>query len=299
MTRGSEEVRIGDYEYKHGDSKDILKEYSDGYFNLVVTSPPYNVGKDYEIKETIERYLENQKSIIDEIVRVTNERGSICWQVGNYIDKKTGEVFPLDIYYYQIFKSYGLKLRNRIMWHFGHGLHASKRLSGRYETILWFTKSDDYIFNLDPIREVQKYPGKKHYKGPNKGKLSGNPGGKNPSDVWEIPNVKANHVEKTSHPCQFPIVLVDRLVKSMTNEGDMVLDPFAGVGSTIISAIRNRRNAVGIEAREDYIEIGEDRVKKLKEDTLKIREDVPTYIITWFKSVTIKQDILIPAFCLV
>ena len=119
------------------------------------------------------------------------------------------EIGLLDIFYYQIFKKYNLFLRNRIIWHFGHGLHASKRFSGRYETILWFTKSKDYIFNLDAVRVPAKYPGKRHYKGKNKGKLSGNPKGKNPSDlweiaidewakeVWEIPNVKSNHPEKT------------------------------------------------------------------------------------------------------
>ena len=110
------------------------------------------------------------------------------------------------------------------------GLHCKKRLSGRYETILWFTKSDDYTFNLDPIRVPQKYPNKKYFKGKNKGKLSCNPLGKNPSDVWEIPNVKHNHVEKTEHPCQFPVELVDRLVLSLTNEGDVVFDPFLDLG---------------------------------------------------------------------
>jgi adenine-specific DNA-methyltransferase len=128
-------------------------------------------------------------------VRLLHPRGSICWQVGNHVDD--GEVVPLDIVLYPIFKEHGLKLRNRIVWHFEHGLHCTKRLSGRYETILWFTKSNDYTFNLDPIRVPSKYPGKKHFKGPRAGQLSGNPLGKNPSDVWIFPNVKNNHVEKT------------------------------------------------------------------------------------------------------
>lgn len=268
---------LGQYKYLHGDSERVLKKFKNGYFKLVVTSPPYNVGKDYEIKKSIEEYLSNQRRIIEEIVRVTDEDGSICWQVGNYIDKKSKEVFPLDIYYYEIFKSFGLKLRNRIIWHFGHGLHASSRFSGRYETILWFTKSDDYTFNLDNVRVGQKYPGKKHYKGPNKGKYSGNPMGKNPTDIWEIPNVKSNHVEKTIHPCQFPITLVDRLVLSMTNEDEWVLDPFAGVGSTLLSSIRNSRNAVGIEKMSNYISIGKKRIEDMRNGILKIREDVPVY----------------------
>ncbi len=156
-----------------GDTYENLKKINDIKFDLVITSPPYNIGKRYETKTSIEKYLETQEKIIKELINVTSDKGSICWQVGNYV--KNGEVFPLDIYYYQIFKKYGLKLRNRIIWHFGHGLHASKRFSGRYETILWFTKSDDYIFNLNNVRIPSKYPGKRHFKGPNKGKLSGNP----------------------------------------------------------------------------------------------------------------------------
>jgi len=164
-----------------GDTFENLKTMENQKFDLVITSPPYNVGKEYETKVSIEKYLEQQEEVIKELIRVTSGKGSICWQVGNYVDK--GEVFPLDIFYYQIFKKHGLKLRNRIIWHFGHGLHASNRFSGRYETILWFTKTNNYIFNLDDVRIPAKYPGKRHFKGPKKGELSGNPDGKNPSDI--------------------------------------------------------------------------------------------------------------------
>ena len=123
------------YNLINGDSLTVLKEIENGKFDLIITSPPYNVGKSYETKTNIEKYLESQEEIINELVRTLSFRGNLCWQVGNYVDK--GEVFPLDIYYYQIFKKHGLKLRNRIIWYFGHGLHASNRFSGRYETILW------------------------------------------------------------------------------------------------------------------------------------------------------------------
>ncbi|RMG00896.1 MAG: site-specific DNA-methyltransferase, partial [Acidobacteria bacterium] len=171
-----------------------------------------------------------------------------------------------------IFKELGMKLRNRIIWKFGHGLHASKRFSGRYETILWFTKSDRYIFNLDAVRVPAKYPGKRHFKGPNKGKPSGNPLGKNPSDVWEIlvqdweelvwdiPNVKSNHPEKTIHPCQFPIELVERCVLALTNEGDWVFDPYMGVGSSLIAAIMHGRRAMGCEKEAEYVAIARQRL---------------------------------------
>jgi DNA modification methylase len=270
-----------EFELKTGDALNVLNSIEDETFDLIITSPPYNVGKSYETKTSIEKYLETQEEIIIELIRTLSGKGNLCWQVGNYIDK--GEVFPLDVFYYQIFKKHGLKLRNRIIWHFGHGLHASNRFSGRYETILWFSKSDDYIFNLDPVRVPAKYPGKRHFKGPNKGKLSGNPLGKNPSDIWEIvlqdwesamwniPNVKSNHPEKTTHPCQFPIELVERCILALTDEKSWVLDPFAGVGSTIIAAIKNNRNAIGIEKEKDYCNVANNRIEDFKEGRLKIR----------------------------
>lgn len=236
---------------------------------LIVTSPPYNIGKEYEKKKTSELYIEQQASAIAEAVRLLHPHGSICWQVGNHVDD--GEIFPLDILLYPIFKTHGLKLRNRIVWTFGHGLHCQKRFSGRHETILWFTKEDEYTFNLDPVRVPSKYPEKKHFKGPNKGKFSSNPLGKNPSDVWDIPNVKSNHVEKTDHPCQFPVGLVERLVLSLTNAGDSVLDPYLGVGSTAIAALKNGRHAFGCDVVQDYIDIALERVHQLHDGTLRVR----------------------------
>ena len=264
-----------------GDTGEFLKTVDSGSVMLSITSPPYNIGKEYELQVSMEKYLENQGKIIEQLVRVMHSNGSICWQVGNYVKK--GEVFPLDIFYYDLFKKHGLKLRNRIVWYFGHGLHASKRFSGRYETILWFTKTDNYIFNLDAIRVPSKYPGKCHYKGKNKGKPSGNPLGKNPSDIWgfvaqewdkelwDIPNVKSNHPEKTIHPCQFPIELVERCVLALTNEKDFVLDPYCGVASTLIAGIKHKRKVMGCEKEAEYIKLGKERIVEFLRGNLKLR----------------------------
>ncbi len=252
-----------------GDCLDLLATLPDGLVKLVVTSPPYNLGKPYESRLRLKEYLQQQRRVIEQCVRVLDPRGSICWQVGNYVEN--GEILPLDIVLYPIFADLGLHLRNRIVWHFGHGLHASRRFSGRYEVILWFTKGDQYTFNLDAVRVPQKYPHKKHFKGPRKGELSGHPLGKNPSDVWEIPNVKANHVEKTIHPCQFPVELVERLVLALTDAGDWVLDPFIGVGSTAIAALMHRRRAIGAEIKPEYIAIARERVRLAEEGRLRIR----------------------------
>ena len=236
---------------------------------LIMTSPPYNLGKTYERRSPLDDYLDGQARVISECVRLLHPKGSICWQVGNYVSD--GEVVPLDTMLYPMFKAHGLKLRNRIVWHFGHGLHSSKRLSGRYETINWFTKSDDYTFNLNPIRVPSKYPNKRHFKGPNVGKLSGNPLGKNPSDVWEFPNVKSNHVEKTIHPCQFPVELVERLVLSMTDPGDSVFDPYMGVGSTVVAAAKHGRAGYGCDIVQEYVDIAHERLRALRHGTLRTR----------------------------
>ncbi len=178
---------------------------------------------------------------------------------------------PLDMVLYPMFKAHSLKLRNRIIWHYEHGLHCSKRFSGRYETILWFTKEDNYTFNLDPVRVPTKYPQKKHFRGPKAGQLSGNPLGKNPSDVWIIPNVKNNHIEKTTHPCQFPVELIERLVLALTNPSDTVLDPYMGVGSSVIAAVKQQRRGFGCDIDPQYVAIAQERLDALAAGTLKTR----------------------------
>lgn len=254
---------------KCSDNIDFMRSLKKESMNLIVTSPPYNIGKEYERKTSLDVYIEQQASAIAEAVRLLHPKGSICWQVGNHVDN--GEIFPLDVVLYNLFKQHGLKLRNRIIWTFGHGLHCQQRFSGRHETILWFTKSDDYIFNLDPVRVPSKYPNKKHFKGPKRGELSGNPLGKNPSDVWDIPNVKANHVEKTDHPCQFPVALVERLVLALTNPGQSVLDPYLGVGSSAIAALKHGRMAYGCDITPQYIDIAMDRIDSFYAGELRTR----------------------------
>lgn len=251
------------------DNLSFMRPLPDGMMKLIVTSPPYNIGKRYERRSPLDAYIQSQAQVISECVRLLDPRGSLCWQVGNHVDG--GEIFPLDIWLYPIFHEHGLKLRNRIVWHFEHGLHCTRRFSGRYETILWFTKSDDYHFELDPVRVPSKYPGKKHFKGPKAGQLSGNPLGKNPSDLWTIPNVKHNHVEKTDHPCQFPVELVERLVLSMTRPGDNVFDPYMGVGSSVVAALKNERTGYGCDIAKDYVDMAWERVHLLRAGLLKTR----------------------------
>ena len=257
-----------------GDCLDAMQKLPDNSIQLVLTSPPYGITTAYAKKSPLKKYLEWIKPIIHEIVRILAPTGAIAFQVGTYVDNK--EIYPLDMEFYPLFREYGLHLRNRIVWHFGSGFHARYRLSGRHETVMWWTASDEYTFNLDNIRVPQKEPGKIGYRGKKKGELSGNPLGKNPSDVWldlahqefdsalidQCPNVKGSHVEKTAHPCQMPIELCERCVLAWSKPGDIVLDPFAGVGSTLCAAVRNGRNALGLELSAEYVKCARERVQK-------------------------------------
>ncbi len=254
------------------DCIELVQRLSAESIDATITSPPYCIGKDYENETSTEDFVANHTKLLPEIVRITKPGGSICWQVGYHISN--GVVTPLDYIIHQLMAKHPeMKLRNRIIWTFGHGLHPQKRFSGRHETILWFTKGSDYSFNLDAVRVQQRYPGKRAYKGDKKGQLSGNPLGKNPSDVWDLPNVKAQHPEKTDHPCQFPIALAERLIKAVTKSGDIVFDPYMGSGTTAVAAFNLGRRFLGAEINRDYFEICKDRLALARKGLLPQRGD--------------------------
>lgn len=270
-----------------GDAGYHLAEIPERSVDLIVCSPPYNIGKIYEREKKLsfEEYLSWQETIVARLAKIVKEGGSICWQVGNHV--KNGTVTPLDIPFFKIFTDHGFSLRNRIIWRFNFGRNSDRRFSGRYETVLWFTLGDNYKFNLDPVRVPQLYPGKRHSKnrGAIAGQPSGNPKGKNPSDywefsaerdfidnpVWDIPNVKARHPEKTEHPCQFPIELAERCILALTDPDDFVLDPFVGTGSTLIAAAKHGRRGIGIEKDPTFASLANDRIQALIEGHLPMR----------------------------
>jgi len=271
----------------HGDVLERLKAVPNHSCALVISSPPYNIRKPYERndKRSLQEYTSWQSEIVSSISDKLSADGSICWQVGTYVSE--GELFPLDLIFLDLFRKNGFKLRNRIIWRYNFGLNADRRFSGRYETLLWLTKSDDYYFNLDPVRIPQLYPGKRHSKarGDKAGKPSGNPLGKNPSDywefsaaadfkenpVWDIPNVKSKHPEKTDHPCQFPVELAERCVLALSKEGDRVLDPFLGTGASLIAAVKHGRTGTGIDREQAYLDMAEQRLADLVRGILPMR----------------------------
>ncbi|MFM7407785.1 MAG: DNA-methyltransferase [Cuspidothrix sp.] len=235
------------------DCLQMLCKLPDESVDLVVSSPPYNLGKEYESKQALDIYLKEQILVLKQCARILKKTGSLFWQVGSFADK--GMLIPLDIRFFPIIESCNLIPRNRIIWARQHGLHAQKKFSCRHETILWFSKSDNYKFNLDAIRVPQKYQNKKHFRGNRKGELSCNPDGKNPGDIWMFRNVKHNHEEQTIHPCQFPEDLVARIILATTEKNDIVLDPYMGTGTVAVVARDYERHFIGTEIETKYHEV--------------------------------------------
>ena len=249
----------------NGDCLELLRELKDESVDTIVSSPPYNIGKEYENRKHLDSYLKSQSEVLKECYRVLKPTGSIFWQVGSY--SLNGSLIPLDVKFFPIFENLGMISRNRIIWLRPHGLHASKKFSGRHETILWFSKSNDYKFNLDNIRVPQKYQNKKHHSGEKHGELSCNPDGKNPGDIWAFRNVKHNHEEQTIHPCQFPEDLIARVILCSTDKGDVVLDPYMGTGTVAVVANENSRKYVCSEIDSSYFEVASRRLSGLPNDS--------------------------------
>jgi len=244
----------------HGEAIDTLQELPNACIDLIVSSPPYNIGKEYEARQPLQVYLEEQMQILKHCARILKKSGSIFWQVGAYSHQ--GVLIPLDVKIFPILESLELIPRNRIIWVRQHGVHARRKFSCRHETVLWFTKSDSYTFNLDSIRVPQKYRNKKAWKGKNKGELTCNPLGKNPGDIWVFRNVKHNHEEQTIHPCQFPEDLIARIILSVTNERDVVFDPYMGAGTVAVVARELQRHYLGTELEAKYHNVAIRRIRE-------------------------------------
>jgi adenine-specific DNA-methyltransferase len=243
----------------------LLRSLPDNCVDLIVSSPPYNLGKEYETRRELEIYLEEQTGVLHECARVLKDTGSLFWQVGAFAD--AGMLIPLDIRIFPILERTGLIPRNRIIWARTHGLHARRKFSCRHETLLWFTKSDSYVFNLDAIRVPQKYQDKKHFKGERKGELSCHPDGKNPGDIWVFRNVRHNHEEETIHPCQFPEDMIARIILATTNKGDLVLDPYMGAGTVAVVARDHARHFLGAEIEPKYHQVARRRLAGEPDET--------------------------------
>ncbi|HCE1391081.1 TPA: site-specific DNA-methyltransferase [Vibrio parahaemolyticus] len=241
-----------------------MQKLSDGLVDLTITSPPYNIGKEYEEISVLDNYLSWCTEWLNEIYRITKCDGSFWLNVGYFEVKDKGLAVPIS---YLLWDKSQFYMLQEVVWNYAAGVACKKRFSPRNEKLLWYVKNPKkYTFNLDEVRDPNvKYPNQKK-----NGKLRCNPLGKNPSDVWQIAKVTSgknrSSVERTPHPAQFPIEMVERMLKSSSNEGDLILDPFMGSGSTAECALRNNRYVIGFELEDKYIGYARDRITNYLQD---------------------------------
>lgn len=231
-----------------GDCRDLLKKLPDNSVNLVITSPPYNIGKPYgkySDKKTLDEWKELINEVSHEIYRVLAPNGSFFLNLSPIPYGKEKEILPLPFIGYEILKNNNFKIRNIITWTFNNMQNCTNRLSGRYENIIWAVKDlNNYVFNLDDVRIP--------YITQNDKRLTGN--GRNPTDVWYFNRV--NNVTKKklnlNHPTIYPIEMIERIILMASNEKDVVLDPFLGSGTTVAAAIKLNRKGIGYEIDDNY-----------------------------------------------
>lgn len=248
----------------HGESLAIMDTFPDGFIDLTITSPPYNIGKEYEIVRAIDEYVDWTAEWTKKVCRLTADHGSFWLNLGYTPISQQGKAVPLP---YLIWGHVPFYFIQEIVWNYGAGVAGRLFFSPRNEKFLWFVKNPDrYTFNLDSVRDTNvKYPNQKK-----NGKLKCNPLGKNPTDVWQIPKVTsgANRAspERTAHPAQFPIALITRIALASSNEDAVLFDPFAGSGSVLETALRTGRKAIGIEKEKRYVDMAIDRIKRVRQE---------------------------------
>lgn len=205
------------------DCSEFMKRLNNDIIDLTITSPPYNIGKEYEKILKTEDYLQWCEKWMNQIFQITSPFGSFWLNLGYFEVAKKGKCVPIS---YLLWDKSPFYLLQEIVWQYGAGVSTKKIFAPRNEKYMWYVKnSDRYTFNLDSVRDKNvKYPLQKK-----NGKLKCNPLGKNPGNVWDIPKVtsgkKRSSTERVDHPAQFPLAILDRVIKASTNENDLVFDP--------------------------------------------------------------------------
>jgi adenine-specific DNA-methyltransferase len=256
---GQPKFRGDRYAIYHGDCLDLLSNVPEGAIDLTFTSPPYNIGKEYETVRPIEEFIDWCAEWIEKVHKATTANGALLLNVGYVSLPGRAKNIPIP---YLLWDRIPFFLQQEIVWNYGAGVSARKFLSPRNEKMLWYVRDEsNYVFNLDDIRDPDvAYPNQKK-----NGKLRCNTIGKNPSDVWQIAKVTSGKgrasKERTPHPAQFPLDLCERAIKGFSPENGIVLDPFLGSGSAIDGCLRWGRYSIGFEIREDYCAIAAERVE--------------------------------------
>ncbi len=248
----------------HVDAMEAMACLPENVFDLAITSPPYNIGKEYETTMPLPNYIDWSENWINQAYRLCKPFGALWLNLGYTEVPERGRAVPIA---YLLWDRIPYFLLQEVVWNYGAGVATKRIFSPRNEKFLWLVKSpDNYTFNLDDVRDPNtKYPNQKK-----NGKIRVNPLGKNPTDVWQFPKVTTGQgltgrrasPERTKHPAQFPLSVIDRIVKACSNPGEVVFDPFIGSGTTAEAAIGNGRNAVGFEIKSEYIDIAVERLER-------------------------------------
>ena len=273
---GAPTIAIDDVLIYHGDALELLRRFPDSLIDLTITSPPYNIGKQYEQIRELGDYISWCSNWIDLIHGATTSHGAFWLNVGYLRIPGKAKAIPIP---YLLWDRVNFFLIQEIVWHYGAGVASRKSFSPRNEKFLWYVKDEqEYTFNLDAVRDPNvKYPNQKK-----NGKLKCNPFGKNPTDVWNTSVTEASTIatdvwtvpkvtsgknrsssERTGHPAQFPFAVIDRIIKACSNPGDVVLDPFVGSGTVAEAALRNGRKVIGFEIYAPYVDILRNRINNV------------------------------------
>jgi adenine-specific DNA-methyltransferase len=242
-----------------GDCLELMQQLPADIFHLTVTSPPYNIGKEYEDVLPLETYLAWSSAWIHHVYRLTTSNGAFWLNLGYLPIENKAKAIPIA---YLLWDRIPFYLIQEIVWHYAAGVSGRKFFSPRNEKFLWYVKNpDNYTFNLDDVRDPDvKYPNQKK-----NGKIKVNPLGKNPGDVWRFAKVtsgsKRSSKERTAHPAQYPQEVITRIVKASSNEGDLLLDPFMGSGTTAIVGLSLNRPVIGFELKSEYCDVAAERIE--------------------------------------
>lgn len=230
-------------ELRCGDAIEELRTLSDESIDLIIADPPYNLGKDYGNNHDLkgfDEYISFTRAWLSEAKRVLKPHGTIYVFMGVRFISYLYDVLDRELQLY--FNSW-------VVWHYTQGLGKTKGFSPRHDDILVFNKTKDFIFNLDDIRVPQKF-----YRERN------NMRGANPGDVWQFSHVHYSNPNRQDHPTQKPEGIIERIVLTSSNKGDIVLDPFSGSGTTLRVCQQLDRNVIGFELNPSYVELTRTRL---------------------------------------